>query len=241
MFVSKRLEPLAESPPSRSQSATFIPGAGRGREAECPYRRCPRTGKLKRPKETTTAGQMTGLSPVPSASSNSVCPTAHLAQPCALAFEARRRPTRGSLGSDLRSSVVQNSLSDSHLQRLTRGSAMVHQLLASQRVTPSTGERKLPRSGLPVEARPLGSHLRSLVVHNPLSHSDLGRFRRSSASIHQLLVFARALQGPAERPVATVPQVQKPKIEGQAPQQKPRTSNSARRHCYHRSPAAPGR
>ena len=93
MFVLKRLEPLAASAQSRSKSATFIPG---GRvDTGCPYRRWPGLGKLKRPKDTTNAGQATCLSSVPSASSNSVCPTKHLAQLCALAFEARRCPTSG--------------------------------------------------------------------------------------------------------------------------------------------------
>ena len=55
-----------------------------GLDSRWPYRRWPRTGKLKRPKDTTNASQRTCLSAVPTASSNSVCPTAHLAQLCAL-------------------------------------------------------------------------------------------------------------------------------------------------------------
>jgi hypothetical protein len=66
-----------------------------GVDSRWPYRRWAGTGKLKRPKDTTSAGQTTCLSAVSTASSNSVWPTAHLAQLCALAFEARRRPTSG--------------------------------------------------------------------------------------------------------------------------------------------------
>ncbi len=45
----------------------------------------------------------------------------------------------------------------------------------------------------------LGSHLRSFVVHNPLSHSDLRQLARGSAIVHQLLAFARVPHGAGER------------------------------------------